>query len=131
MKVTIVGGGNIGTQFAVHCAEKGHEVTVYTSTPDLYDGYLNIVNELGMVTHEGEIKLATNVPETAFREAEFIMVTVPAMMMKAVAETIYMHTDERTIIGVVPGNGGSECAFQKCIRRGNLFFGIEREPAVA
>jgi len=23
MRITIVGGGNIGTQFAVHCAEKG------------------------------------------------------------------------------------------------------------
>ena len=31
MKITIVGAGNIGTQFAVHCAQKGHEVTIYTS----------------------------------------------------------------------------------------------------
>ena len=35
MRITIVGGGNIGTQFAVHCAEKGHEVIIYTSTPEL------------------------------------------------------------------------------------------------
>lgn len=33
MKVTIVGGGNIGTQFAVHFAEQGHEVRIYTSKP--------------------------------------------------------------------------------------------------
>lgn len=26
MKVAIAGGGNIGTQFAVHFAEKGHDV---------------------------------------------------------------------------------------------------------
>lgn len=131
MKITIVGGGNIGTQFAVHCAEKGHEVIVYSSKPELYDGHLNIVNEDGKTTHEGDIKLATADPETAFRDAEFIMVTVPAMMMKTIAETIYEHSNASSIIGVVPGNGGSECAFRKCIERGNVFFGIERVPAIA
>lgn len=131
MKITIVGGGNIGTQFAVHCAEKGHDVTVYTSKPELYDGHLNIVNETGTTTHEGDIKLATADPEIAFKEADFIMVTMPATMMKTVAETIYKHSDAKSMIGVVPGNGGSECAFRKCIERGNIFFGIERVPAIA
>lgn len=131
MKITIVGGGNIGTQFAVHCAEKGHEVTVYTSKPELYNGHIIIVNEAGVTTHEGEIKLATYDPEEAFRKAEFIMVTMPATMMKSIADTIEKHSDADTIIGVVPGNGGSECAFRKCINRGNIFFGIERVPAIA
>lgn len=131
MKITIVGGGNIGTQFAVHCAEKGHEVIVYTSTPELYDGHLNIVNENGITTNEGNIKFATADPEVAFRDTDFIMVTMPATMMKTVADTIYEHTDKDTIIGVVPGNGGSECAFKQCIERGNVFFGIERVPAIA
>ena len=40
MKITIVGGGNIGTQFAVHCAEKGNEVKIYTSTPKLFSKHL-------------------------------------------------------------------------------------------
>ena len=48
-----------------------------------------------------------------------------------IAETIFDHTDYKTMIGVVPGNGGSECAFRKCIERGNVFFGIERVPAIA
>lgn len=131
MRITIVGGGNIGTQFAVHCAEKNHEVTVYTSTPEIYDGHLNIVNEAGHVTHEGDILLATNDPEKAFRNADFIMVTMPSTMMHTIAELIYEYTDAKTIIGVVPGNGGSECAFRKHIERGNVFFGIERVPAIA
>ena len=36
MKITIVGGGNIGTQFAVHCAHKGHEVTLFSSKPERF-----------------------------------------------------------------------------------------------
>ena len=131
MKITIVGGGNIGTQFAVHCAEKGHEVTVYTSKPEVFDGHLIIVDENDIIIHEGDIQLATFDPEIAFRNAEFIMVTMPATMMNTVAEAIFDHADASSMIGVVPGNGGSECAFRKCIERGNVFFGIERVPAIA
>ncbi len=131
MKITIVGGGNIGTQFAVHCAEKKHDVTVYTSRPDLYDGHLNIVDDNGITTHEGDIRLATYDPGAAFEEAELIMVTVPATMMKATADLIFDHTGPGAMICVAPGNGGSECAFRKCSDRGNIFFGLERVPAIA
>lgn len=131
MKVTVVGGGNIGTQFAVHTAETGHEVTIYTSTPDLYDDYLNIVDEKGLTTHEGKIKTATADPKKAFHDAELILVTFPATMMKETADEIFEHSNKDCMIGVVPGNGGSECAFKNCIDRGNTFFAIERVPAIA
>ncbi len=131
MRITIVGGGNIGTQFAVHCAEKGHEVIVYTSTPEVFDRRLSIVDDRGQMTHEGVIKLATYDPEEAFYCAQLIIVTVPAMMMEAIADMIYKYASRNAIIGVVPGNGGSECAFRKCIEHGNVFFGIERVPAIA
>ncbi len=45
MKITVVGGGNIGTQFAVHIAEKGHEVTMFTSNPALFRKRLSIVDK--------------------------------------------------------------------------------------
>lgn len=131
MKITIAGGGNIGTQFAVHCAEKGHEVTIYTSAPDLFEKHLYIVDENGNITHEGDIRRAVHDPLIAFGEADLIIVTFPATMMKAISDLIYEYSDKKTIIGVVPGNGGSECAFRKCIERGNVFFGIERVPAIA
>lgn len=131
MRITVVGGGNIGTLFAVHCSEKGHEVTLFTSTPELYDGNLCVVNIDGDVIHSGKIKCATNNPETAFREAELIIITFPATMMKKITKEIYEYADKKAIIGVVPGNGGSECAFRRCIERGNIFFGMERVPAIA
>ena len=131
MKITIVGGGNIGTQFAVHCAEKKHDVIVYTSKADVFGKHLNIVDDDGKTTHEGDIDFATNDPELAFRDTDLIMVTLPSTMMKSIAEVIFAHTGKESMIGVVPGNGGSECAFGKCIHRGNIFFGIERVPAIA
>ncbi len=131
MRITIVGGGNIGTQFAVHCAQKGHDVSMYTSAPELYDGHINIVDEKGEIIHEGDLVLATNDPEQAFGQADWIMVTVPATMMQDTADLVYRYANPHTVIGVVPGSGGSECAFRDCIHRGNDFFGIERVPAVA
>lgn len=132
MRIIIVGGGNIGTQFAVHSAEKGYEVIVYTSTPDAFEErYLTIVDGCGIVTHQGAIQLATNDPKEAFQNADVIVVTVPAAIMQPIADLVYKYADSNTIIGVVPGNGGSECAFRQCIERGNVFFGIERVPAIA
>ena len=131
MKITVVGGGNIGTQFMVHSAEKGHEVIAYTSKPEVFSSHLNIVDANGRTTHEGDIKLATSDPEIAFSDSEFIMVTLPSTMMKDIAEVIYEHAKADALIGVAPGNGGSECAFAKCIERGNTFFALERVPAIA
>ena len=131
MKITIVGGGNIGTQFAVHCSSEGHDVIMYTSSPALFDTHLCTVDEFGETTHEGDIRFATSDPSAAFSDADMIIVTVPSTLMQSVANTIYAHSTAATTIGVVPGNGGSECAFRKCIERGNVFFGIERVPAVA
>ena len=59
MRITIAGGGNIGTQFAVHTAEKGHEVTIFTSNPGLFRERLSIVDKSGNTIHEGNIHLAT------------------------------------------------------------------------
>lgn len=131
MRITVVGGGNIGTQFAVHCAEKGHDVVVYTSTPGIFAGQLQIVNEQGVVTHEARIRCATDSPTVAYEGAELILVTIPANVMKETAELIYTHASSDAVIGVVPGNGGAECAFKKCIERGNVFFAVERVPAIA
>ena len=131
MRITIVGGGNIGTQFMVHCAEKGHEVIAYTSKSGIFEKHLNIVDEHGKTTHEGSIQLASADPRKAFSAAELILVTYPATKMREAADAIYQFASVDAIIGVVPGNGGSECAFAKCIERGNVFFALERVPAIA
>ena len=131
MRITIYGGGNIGTQFAVHCAEKGHAVTVFSSRPEQFDTTLRIVERDGTVTHEGRICGATADPAKALGGAELVLVTVPADCMAAAAENVLRYARSTAAIGVVPGNGGSECAFGSCIRRGNPYFAIERVPAIA
>ena len=131
MRITIVGGGNIGTQFAVHCADKNHDVMIYTSAPELYDNHLQIVDECGNVTHEGDIQKATSDPSIAFTDRDLVIATYPANVMKQAAAAMEPYISSETIIGAVPGNGGSECVFHRLIERGNTFFLLERVPAVA
>lgn len=131
MKITVIGGGNIGTQFAVHSAEKGHKVTMFTSKPNKFKEHLSIVDEDGVTIHEGSIRMATNIPQYALSDADMIMITMPPTMMIPLEEMIYENTGSDTLIGFVPGNGGFEFAFKKCIERGNVLFGIDRVPAIA
>lgn len=131
MKITIVGGGNIGTQFAVHCAEKGNDVIIYTSNPRIFKNHLRTVDENGITTHEGDIRCATDHAETAFSDRDLILITYPANYMKLAADLMMPYVSDKTIIGAVPGNGGSECVFRHFIEKGNTFFLIERVPAIA
>ena len=70
MNITVVGGGNIGTQFAAHCAEKNCNVKIYTSKPDKFKKHLLVINEDGNIIHEGDIVEATNDAKSAFEGAE-------------------------------------------------------------
>ena len=131
MNITIVGGGNIGTQFAVHCASKQHQVMIYTSKPELFRSHLYIVDEKGATIQEGDIVGATSDAAKAFGDADIIFVTVPAFCMKDTADKIYPYVQEGTKIGLIPGTGGGECAFRKCLEKGVVLFGLQRVPSVA
>lgn len=131
MKITIVGGGNIGTQFAVHCAAKGHDVIVYTSKPEKFNNHLKIVDENNEIKLEADINFATSNERDAFGEAEVIFVTMPAYCMKAISEKIYPYAKSGMIIILVPGIGGGECFFKKCVEVGAVVSGLQRVPSVA
>ena len=131
MNITIVGGGNIGTQFAVHCAHKGHNVTIFSSKPERFEKKLFCVDAQGNCTLSGEIAGATADPEKAFSAADVIFVTVPADCMAQYAKRIAPYATETMKIGLIPGTGGGECAFGVCREKGAVIFGLQRVPAVA
>lgn len=131
MNITIVGAGNVGTQIAVHCAEKGHCVTIYTSKPNRINDELTVVNEKNEVIHSGRIDRATDNAKVAFSNAEVIFVVMPATLMKVNAEKIAPFVHDGVKIGIFPGTGGGECAFKGCIEKGATVFGVQRVPSVA
>lgn len=131
MKITIAGGGNIGTQFAVHCANKGHAVKIFTSKPEQFKKHLFIVDETKEIIFEGEIEKATNNSKEAFSEAEIIFITLPAFALEDIAGQIEPYVNKGVFICIVPGTGGGECAFKNFIDKGAIICGLQRVPSVA
>lgn len=131
MKETVYGGGNIGTQLAVHFAETGNEVTIFTSKPEKFAKHLTVVNKNGDILHEGDIAGATDDPKKAFSDADVILVTVPSFVMKEAAANITPYVKSGAYIGIIPGNGGGEVAFREAINKGAVVFGLQRVLSVA
>lgn len=130
-KIAIIGGGNIGTQFACVCASKGYHVNVYSSKPLLYSGNLKIVENNNSLICEGTIFRATDNLDVAIKDCDIIFVTYPASQLTELAEKMLPLVKPKTYIGVIPGTGGAEFAFQDCINKGAVLFGLQRVPAVA
>jgi opine dehydrogenase len=131
MKVTIYGGGNIGTQFAAHFAETGNEVTMFTSKPEKFARHLTVVDKQGNVLHEGDLKQVTSDPKEAFSDADVIFITDPSFAMKKAADNVTPFVKKGAFIGIIPGNGGGEVAFKAAIEKGAVVFGLQRVPSVA
>lgn len=128
--IAVIGGGNIGTQFACVSASKGYSVNVFTSKPELYDGTLEVVNEFERVT-VGKLNKVTASLGDAIKDCNVIIVTHPAFRLKEVAEQMLPYITKDMCICVLPGTGGAEFAFRNCIKAGATLFGLQRVPSVA
>lgn len=131
MKITVIGAGNIGTQFAVSFAAKGYDVAVYASKPERISNTLRMVDEADNLVYEAQIGLITSDIRQAVEGADYIFVTHPAFMLKDTADMLYDYVEPGVSIGVIPGTGGAEFFFKKLVDKGAKFFGIQRVPSVA
>ena len=67
MRITIIGGGNVGTLMAGEFAYKGHDVTVFTSKPDKWSREITVLDNADRVLFKGT--LAKLVESRLFRES--------------------------------------------------------------
>ncbi|MBP0983222.1 MAG: NAD/NADP octopine/nopaline dehydrogenase family protein [Oscillospiraceae bacterium] len=130
MNVTVVGGGNVGTQLAVHCANAGHRVTMYTSRSDKFSMNLTIVDREQKTIMTGSLSKATSDPEEAFKTAELIIITFPTFCLRDISETLLPYTHKGLHIAILPGAFG-ELFFKNHIEMGAVVFGLQRVPSVA
>lgn len=128
--IAVIGGGNIGTQFACVCAAKGYRVNVLSSKPGLYDGVLEVVDEYGKVT-TGKLNKVTADMGEAVDGCQIIIITHPAFHLKSVAGQLLPYIREDMSICVLPETGGAEFAFRECMKAGATLFGLQRVPSVA
>ena len=130
-KITVIGGGNIGTQFACVAASKGYEVCVYSSKAEKYDGKLNIVDGEDKVICSARVAKVVGDLAQALADCDVAFVALPSFMFPKLAKDMVPYVTEKLHIGVIPGTGGAEFSFRCCLQAGATLFGIQRVPCVA
>ncbi len=129
-KIAVIGGGNIGTQFACICAAKGFSVNILSSQPNQFNNTLIIVDEFENTIY-GKINRVSSHMEDIITNCNIVFVTHPAFNLKSIADQILPYITKETIICVLPGTGGAEFSFRECIKAGATLIGLQRVPSVA
>lgn len=129
-RISIIGGGNIGTQFACMFASKGYCVNICSSKPERYHSQLEIVDESGKKTI-GRIHTVTKDIGEATQGCKIIFVTHPAFRLKEISDSLLPYIQKGTVLCVIPGTGGAEFAFLDCLKKGAILSGLQRVPSVA
>lgn len=129
-KVAVIGGGNIGTQFACMVASKGYSVNIHTTKPSLFNETIEIVDENNLVT-EGRLSVISSNIKEVITDCGIIFVTHPAFRLRTISDMLLPYINDGVTICVLPGTGGAEFAFKKCIDAGAVLCGLQRVPSVA
>ncbi len=131
MRITVIGGGNIGTLMAAEMASRGNQVTVYTTKLEKWNKIIDVydADENHLIT--GELYSVTEDVKEAVQGAELIWITVPAQTFNDTAKKILPYVKENQLIGIVPGSGGAEFAFYPLLQKGCILFGLQRVHSIA
>lgn len=130
MKITVVGGGNIGTAMCAEFANHGHEVSLLTSKPGRFREVLSVWNEDEKREYSGKLQRISDCAAEVLPGAQVVVVTLPAFLMPAFAQSSLSYMAPGTILVVMPGYGGAEFIFQKHMQKGVFLVGFQRVPAV-
>lgn len=131
MKITIIGGGNLGTLLGATFAYRGNEVTIHSSKPEKFSKVIEVYKNDESFLFKGELAKVTNNWEEAIGGADLIWVTVPPQMFVETAEKMLPYVEKDQPVGIIPGAGAAEFAFRGLIEKGAKFFGLCRVPSIA
>lgn len=131
MRITVLGGGNIGTLLAAQCAKEDHIVTLCTSTPDVYSSQMEVYDRNEKLLFSTKISRITSDLSLAIHSSDLIFITYPAEVLSDLSTTILPFLQRDQKICFIPGSGGVEFAFYDFIKTGAQIFGLQRVPAIA
>lgn len=119
MNITVIGGGNIGTLMAAEAANKGHNVTVYTSKP--YKNSIDVYDYDDNLFIRGFIAKITDNMELASKGADYIWVTVSTHVFQIISKKMAFCVKKGQKIGIIPGFGGAGLFLDPNLKRNVLF----------
>ncbi len=119
--ILICGAGQGGHAFAAYAALKGHDVTLYTHTPNKAEKINSQGNKIklsGIYEGEAQLKDVTTDLESAVAVNDHIFIITDATVHKYYAENMAPHLNKQDVILVSPGIGGS-LEFQNLVSKLN------------
>ena len=126
MKITIIGGGNVGTLIAGEFTKKGNRVTIYTRDKSKWSSEIAVTDKDTETTYTYIPYKITEDIEEAVKEAEIIFITLPSFASKEIIKKSEEYIKPGTWIGFYPGTGGIEFISKKLIDKGCIVFGTQR-----
>ena len=131
MKVSIIGGGNLGTLMGAVFANRGNEVTIHTSKPEKFSKELEVYGKKDELILKGTIAKITDDWKESIVGADLIWVTVPPQLFVETAKLMEPYVSKNQMVGIIPGAGAAEFAFEPLMKKGIRFFGLARVPSIA
>lgn len=133
VKVTVVGGGHIGT--ALTCYIKhGHpefEVRLYTRSPECFVREITCNDWEGSVSYQAAPDAISDDPSVAAKDADIVFIALPHFAVEKAFADIAPYVSEGCFVGVLPGSGGFEFFFDKYFQGRARLFGFQRVPFTA
>jgi len=117
-RVCVAGAGAGGLAMAGHLSLLGCQVNLFNRSP----GRLEPVRDLGGIRVTGEvsgfarISMATTDPAEAVRDAELVMVVVPAVGHREMAARLGPHLQDGQVVILNPGRTGGALEFAAVLR---------------
>lgn len=131
MKVTIIGGGNMGMCLAgVISRLQNYDVTLYATHPEVFhDSIIVEDDELNISYQSGTFK-TTDVLKEAVEDAQFIYCTYPAFLREKFIREAEDYIQPDSYLGFIPAYGGAEFYCDDLIKKGVTIFGLQKPPYV-
>ena len=131
MKITVIGGGNIGLALASEVSLRtNHDVCLYTSKWFDVEQMVFQDVEKGKEYSDLRFRVFTNLEE-AIKDADYVFCTYPSFLRQKFIEEARIIIPRDCRLGFVPGYGGAEYCCNELIKEGVTVFGFQRVPYVA
>lgn len=134
-RLTIIGGGALGTVIAGVAAASGHaDVSILTSRPEAWSDHITIATPEGPVLH-GALRCVTDSPAEALEGSEVILMCVPGNCIGTELDRIVTHLPPHALLGSVVCSTGfplmAQEALAQAARTDVTLWGFQRVPYIA
>ncbi|MBB6063448.1 opine dehydrogenase [Thermosipho japonicus] len=122
MNITVIGAGNGGLALAGFLAMRGFAVTLYNRSLKRISSFIKsrVIKLEGEITGSVKIKNVTNNLEEALKDAELVMIVVPAFAHADIAEKVSKYVKDGQIFILNPGRTFGALEFYNIFRKNQV-----------